>query len=296
MWAGGKSRMIQHYEALLSDGLKSLPYAEPFAGGAAMFQHIGGDARPDAILSDVNNEIIDLYRLVQSDPEFLIARMTDLEARWMPLDLAARKSFYYELREQYWATPEGPDATALLYFLMRTGFNGIWQTCKASNGRYGTPVGLANQKAGVFNPQIVRSWHTRLAQTDLLCASYEDVEIQRQSFIYCDPPYRDSFTSYGAAFGDADQIKLIEWCRAQHRAHGSTVWLCNRDAGDGFFETHAPDAQLHRFPITYTAGRRLKTEGGFEAKKAIELLLVWDAPEAPAQRKQISGELTMAAR
>ena len=35
-----------------------------------------------------------------------------------------------------------------------------------------------------------------------------------------------------------------------------------------FLKTH-----LHRFPITYTAGRRKKTDEGFEATKATEILL-----------------------
>lgn len=275
MWAGGKSRMIQHYAPMLSKDLTDLQYVEPFAGGAAMFQHISGDQSPHAILSDVNKEIVDLYRLVQSDPEFLIAQMQDLEAEWMPLDKEARKALYYEFRENYWQMPEGPEATAQLYFLMKTGFNGIWQTCKASKGRFGTPVGLANQKTNVFSPKVVREWYDRLANTSLACASYEDIGIDKPSFIYCDPPYRDSFTTYGAVFGDVEQINLIEWCRKQHEQTGSTVWLCNRDAGDGFFEKHAPEATIQRFPIVYTAGRRRKTDDGFEAKKATELLLTW---------------------
>jgi len=275
MWAGGKARMIPHYEPLLTQELRALPYVEPFAGGAALFQHLSGDTSPDAILSDLNAELIGLYRLVQTDPEFLIGKMAELEARWMPLDTSERKAEYYRLREAYWSTPEGPEATALLYFLMRTGFNGIWQTCKASKGRFGTPVGLANQKTTVFDPEIVRTWSRRLARTDIRCGGYDEIRVQRPSFIFCDPPYRDSFTSYGTAFDDAAQIRLIEWCRQQANETGSTVWLCNRDAGDGFFETHAPDATLHSFPITYTAGRRKRTEDGFEAKPATELLLRW---------------------
>lgn len=55
------------------------------------------------------------------------------------------------------------------------------------------------------------------------------------------------------------------------------MWLANRDAGDGFFETHAPDAQAYKIPVVYTAGRRKKTQDGrFEAKAATEVLLVWD--------------------
>jgi len=31
---------------------------------------------------------------------------------------------------------------------------------------------------------------------------------------------------------------------------------------------------MHKFPVTYTAGRRKKVDDGFEAKKATEILLV----------------------
>jgi len=267
--------MIPHYAPLLSDEIRALPYIEAFAGGAAMFQHLSGGAPLVATVSDINRELIDLYRMVKSDADQLISKMCALEAEWMPLERDARKALYYDLRERYWQVPEGPEATALLYFLMRTGFNGIWQTCKASKGRYGTPVGLANQKVSVFDPGTVKRWQAMLSDTRLLCTGYAGLQIDQPSFIYCDPPYRDSFTSYGADFGDDAQLALIDWCRSQHHRTGSTVWLCNRDAGDGFFEDHAPDARLHRFPITYTAGRRRRTESGFSAKPATELLLTW---------------------
>jgi DNA adenine methylase len=274
MWAGGKQKMLQHYIPMLNENLRALPYVEPFAGGAALFGHLSLDEPKEASLSDVNSEIIDLYRLVKINPECLIAELSHLQEPWASKSIAERKSFYYELRQKYWDTEPGDESTSLLYFLMKTGFNGIWQTCKASKGRYGTPVGLAN-KAVVFNPEIIRRWSAKLSRTNVLHAPYQDVKIDQKSFIFCDPPYRASFTSYGTDFGDTAQIELIEWCRATHKATGSTVWLSNRDANDGFFDKHASDAKHHRFPVTYTAGRRKKTEAGYEAKPATELLLTW---------------------
>jgi len=275
MWAGGKNRLIPHYEAIFPEDVRVRPYVEPFAGGAAIFNHIVQPEGRGSILSDVNQEIVDLYRLVKSNPDFLINRMAEHEAEWLPLSGAGRKALYYRLREEYWSMKEGHEATALLYFLMKTGFNGIWQTCKASKGRYGTPVGLANQREGVFRPDVVRSWSRKLANTDLRCCSYSEIEIPMGAFVFCDPPYRESFTKYGTNFGDDDQIKLIEWCREVSERTGSVVWLCNREAGDGFFERHAGDAEIHRFPITYTAGRRKATHDGYKAKSATEILMVW---------------------
>jgi len=275
MWAGGKTKLLSHYRPLLPDDVHSRRLYEPFAGGAALFNALSENKIIDAHLSDVNGEIIRLFKMVRDNPEYLITLMRDQEEKWLPLDKEGRKKLYYELRKEYWGLDEGEEATAALYFLMKTGFNGIWQTCKASKGRYGTPVGLANQKTAVFDADTVRNWSAKLSNTDLACCGYEQVDVTPEAFVFCDPPYRDSFTSYGTDFGDDQQVKLIEWCRTAHKTAGATVWLSNRDAGDGFFEDHAPEATIHRFPVTYTAGRRKKTEDGFEAKPATEVLLVW---------------------
>jgi DNA adenine methylase len=51
------------------------------------------------------------------------------------------------------------------------------------------------------------------------------------------------------------------------------VFLCNRDIEDNFYENILEDLLINKYPVTYTAGRRKKTEDGFEAKKATEVLI-----------------------
>ena len=43
---------------------------------------------------------------------------------------------------------------------------------------------------------------------ELICCSYENLEIPNDSIIYCDPPYRGT-EGYGLAF---DYPKFYEWC------------------------------------------------------------------------------------
>jgi len=54
---------------------------------------------------------------------------------------------------------------------------------------------------------------------------------------------------------------------------GAYVLLSNRDIGDEFFEERLKNNKIHYIDVTYTAGRRKKTENGFEAKKAKEILM-----------------------
>ena len=161
-----------------------------------------------------------------------------------------------------------------LYFLMKTGFNGIFQINKNTNGRYGTPSGLLNQKDKVFDYDVIEWWHDKLENVEIRCGNWNDnIPEWENAFYFFDPSYRDSFANYGNAFSD-DQLKeMIEFANSR-----KYVFLSNRDGDDGWFDKKKLGLSIERFPITYTAGRRKQIKKGdkiekFEAKKATEILL-----------------------
>ena len=282
--------MLTHYGPLLPGRDDVSGYVEPFAGAAALLATLRTrDGALPAVLGDSNIEIMALYEQVRDRPETLLATLQPYEAAWAGKSTAARKSIYYRLRKEYWdMNGGGPGArlreAALLFFLMKTGFNGIWQTCADSHGKYGTPVGLANQKGAVVDPATVMTWHGLLRGVALHAGDWRGIQVADGSFVFCDPPYRDSFTHYSTGFSDSDQEALVEWCRDTARRRRALVWLANRlsEPDDGFFNRVAGDAVLHTFPVTYTAGRRKATEDGYAAKKAKEVLLIWDGRRAKA--------------
>lgn len=288
MWAGGKRKMLEHYRPLLPDPVALSGYVEPFAGGAALLAFLRAQTpQLPVTLGDRNAELMGVFTAVRDRPQALLDALRPYEADWAAKSVADRKAYYYVLRKRYWAMIDTPPAdpieeVALLYFLMRTGFNGIWQTCADSRGKYGTPVGLANHKGAVIEAATVRRWSGLLTGAVLHTGSYTDVTVPPNSFVFCDPPYRDSFTHYSNTFSDDDQEALVTWCRETARRTHSVVWLANRlaEPDDGFFARRAGDAAKHVFPVTYTAGRRKGTDEGFAAKKAKEILLVWDGQGA----------------
>lgn len=282
MWAGGKSKLLKEYSSLTPDLNTISAYVEPFFGGGALFAAIkSGHPEVPGIVNDINSELIGLLNTTKNDYNNFIYELNILESEYLSLSYIdsnkeIRKEYFYKKRKEYWLSPEGETKTvALLYFLMKTAFNGIWQGCKESNGRFGTPAGLLNHKKSVFDYNLIKSWHDSLQNTSIFSGSYNELDIPDNSWIFCDPPYRDSFTTYSIEFGDSHQLALIEWCRKMHEEKGCTVWLANREANDNFFENHAQDAEIHKFDIFYTAGRRKKTEDGYEAKKAQDLLMIW---------------------
>lgn len=286
IWAGGKNKMIPKYH--LSPGIPMNGYdtfVEPFFGGGAMMIHVyqNNPTVKKFILNDINPEIVGIYTAIKTDIDNFLKRIDTLQAQYLQLSKDKRKEFYYDLRKQYttnWKQWNQTEESATLYFLMKTGFNGIWQVNQESNGRFATPCGLLNQTTKVYDKDNVLEWNTFLQKVDIFCGDWSACtkNVVGKAFYFFDPPYRDSFTSYGQIFGDQQQLDCIQFCKdADKNSH--YVMFCNRDSGDTFFTDNQGDLNIFYYDVTYTAGRRKQTkdaEGNVvanTAKSAKEILL-----------------------
>ena len=274
IWAGGKNKMLKHYKPFMPKTVST--YAEPFFGGGAMFIHVVQNYDPkNLIINDINQDIVRIYKTIKDDCETFIQLMDEMSKEYLPLTKAKRKDYYYSLRHKHayeYVFWDSTKEAAVLYFLMKTGFNGIYQLNINTNNRYGTPSGLLNQKEQVYDVEVVEWWNKHLQKATILSGQWSDalsyLEDKPNDFVFLDPPYRGSFTSYGQEFTDSDQNKLVDYVISQKE---STVFLCNRDIDDGFYDNR--NLIMNKFPVTYTAGRRKKTDEGFEAKPATEILI-----------------------
>ena len=270
VWAGGKTKVLKHYERFMPTAFET--YYEPFFGGGAMFVNVMNIYQPkNVVINDINSDVINIYRSIRNDYDEFVLRLNELEDQYIPLSKEDRKKLYFEIRYQHAYDYEGwskPFEAATLYFLMKTGFNGIYQLNQNTNGRYGTPAGLLNQKDKVYNRDVLKWWHDALQSVTIKSGDWKDaVTNDANGFFFFDPPYRDSFADYGNGFGDEALTSLLDFADAQN-----LVFVANR-ADDDWFDNQSRSMQVHYFNITYTAGRRKKTEDGFAAKKAREILL-----------------------
>jgi len=282
IWAGGKNKMLHHYVPLLPKSINS--YSEPFFGGGAMFLHVMAKYSPEkSYINDINPGIISVYQSVRDNLNEFLSIIENYEEEYLKLPITtripgektkrgARWHYYMNLRNQHayqYADWSAVMQSATLYFLMKTGFNGLWQVNKNTNNRYGTPAG---QKTEVVDKENVKNWHHLLNDNDITITCQDWSQCQIADFTFFDPPYRDSFTDYASGFNDREQEKLLLVASTNP---GKTVWICNREAGDGFFDDRG--LIIDRFPITYTAGRRkqemVNGEMTYTAKEAVEILI-----------------------
>jgi len=271
IWAGGKTRVLKHYAPFMPSAPFST-YYEPFFGGGAMFVHVMNTYKPkNVVINDINHDVMNIYRSIRNDYDEFIGRVDSLESQYIPLNKDDRKKFYFDVRHLHaWNYQEWskPFEAATLYFLMKTGFNGIYQLNKNTNGRYGTPSGLLNQTNSIYDRSIMLWWKQALQSVDIRSGDWKNaVTDDPNGFFFFDPPYRDSFADYGNGFDEQALLDLIDFADSQ-----KSVFVANR-ADDNWFDDKAKSLSVHYFNITYTAGRRKKTEKGFAAKKAREILL-----------------------
>lgn len=223
-WAGGK-------QSLLAELARRAPptfgrYFEPFAGGAAMFFHL---APQDAVLSDTNADLVNLYQVLATDVEAVIRRLYRHRARH-------GKRHYYQIRERWndrsyrWS----PAARAAAFvYLNRTCFNGLYRVNR--DGKFNVPIGRQVDPK-ICSPIELRAAGTALAGASIRCSSYQAAVASATAgdFVYFDPPYDPisataSFTAYQAGgFSRDDQRQLADLARELVR-RGCHVMLSNHD-------------------------------------------------------------------
>lgn len=206
-WVGGKRQ-------LMFELIKNMPksynrYFEPFIGGGALFFEL---QPKQAYISDMNEELINLYSVVRDNVYELIKDLSKHEVS---------KEYFLEIRnidrtEQYTELSDVERASRFIY-LNRTCFNGMYRV--NSQGQFNVPFGHYK------NPRIIDennllNCSELLKKTEIKCADFSEIltKVKKGDLVYFDPPYvplneTSSFTSYTKDGFDINmQFKLRDVC------------------------------------------------------------------------------------
>src|ERR671939_918936 len=79
-WAGGKLQLIEQFEKFFPSRFNN--YYEPFIGSGAVFFYVKSKLKPsEAILSDINEELINCFVVVRDKPSELIDVLLNLKKK-----------------------------------------------------------------------------------------------------------------------------------------------------------------------------------------------------------------------
>jgi len=243
-WAGGKTKLLSQYQPYLPQGWSR--YHEPFLGGGALFFRLqmGENAPAVARLTDVNPELINVYRCVRDRLGPVIALLEIHQLRHS-------KDYYYDLRAQHELPPV--ERAARFIYLNKTCFNGLYRENR--KGRFNVPMGRY-KNPGICNIEMLTAASDALQRCEIERADFTNILDHaqgKQDFVYLDPPYvpispTSNFTSYSRdAFGAAQHEQLRDICLTLAR-RGVRVMLSNSNCE--FVQELYGDRAFQRYEIT----------------------------------------------
>jgi DNA adenine methylase len=285
-WAGGKRQLLgalgRYYPVDFGR------YVEPFVGSGAVFFDLAGSGRLDGRqvrISDVNADLIGCYRALRDRTGAVIATLAALEREHR----AGGEACYYEVRDRRFnprraslaAASGNPaalaavypaDLAAMLIYLNRTGFNGLFRLNR--QGAFNVPAGRYAEPR-ILDAGRLRAVARVLGRADV-AIDYRPFDealarTGRGDFVYCDPPYAPlsrtaSFAAYTAdGFSVADQERLLGAVIAACR-RGAQVVVSNSsapaiEAAYASREARQAGLVVHRVPARRTINSRASARG-----------------------------------
>lgn len=251
-WAGGKRQLLpalaRHYPPQFDR------YVEPFVGSGAVFFHLAAIGALDGRrvrLCDVNADLIGCYRALRDRPEAVIAELARLEREHRRRGDAC----YYDVRDERFnprraavvaacadpsevAAAYPDDLAAMLIFLNRTGFNGLYRLNR--RGLFNVPAGRYAEPR-ICDPEhlheVAAAFARRGVTIEYLPFEATLAAAGAGDFVYCDPPYAPLSATARFAHYTADGFSAFD----QRRLQQAVIAACRRGAQVVVSNSSAPE-------------------------------------------------------
>ena len=214
--------MIETIQAHLPDANKLI---EPFVGAASVFLNTDYSSY---LLNDINPDLINLYKILQTRPE---AYISDSETLFCAKNNDQDR--YYAFRQEFNQSSDIYRRAVLFLYLNRFGYNGL---CRYNqSGIFNVPFG--RHHSPYFPKQELYNFAEKSRHATFICEPFEKVfsRARKGSVIYCDPPYAPisvtaNFSSYSkGGFSLNDQANLATIAHKAARDRGIPVLISNHN-------------------------------------------------------------------
>lgn len=199
-WAGSKKQLLPKLSSFWDPSYRR--YVEPFAGSACLFFSLEPE---EAVLGDLNQELITTLRMVKLQPDLVIEALKRLRKG---------RTSYYKIRNQDQTMMTEVERAAIFIYLNKFCFNGLYRTNRA--GKFNVPFG-DTKGSNEFDFTRLLDASVLLQRAQLQCTDFQ-VTLQnarKGDFIYMDPPYfatqRRIFSEYQAQpfrVGDLERLTI----------------------------------------------------------------------------------------
>ena len=273
-WPGGKRWVARDLAPVITTHLRG-KYYEPFLGGGAVYFAL----RPKiAALSDINEDLINVYRQVKKQPIKLIDYLKKM---------TVSSEEYYRIREE---KPENELSRAVRFlYLNRTAFGGMYRV--NSEGQFNVPYGGGDRTPELlWEDKLIEKASEALQSADLFAVDFEEmIDLAGEGdIIYCDPTYtvahdNNGFVRYNERnFSWVDQKRLADAVlRASKR---KAIVFVNNACHQSLLDFYSPFVPINLSRISCVSR---KTEARREVKESLFIISTEDNAELALEVKKI---------
>ena len=227
-WAGGKRQLLDKLWERTPN--KYGTYFEPFLGGGAVLFNIKPKS---AIVNDINEQLINVYRQLQLDPKAVIRALRSLDEKNCDKDryLAMRAKY----NEKITNNELDVECAALMIWINKHCFNGLYRV--NNKGLFNVPYNNKQTGKSMDEVNLVNiGYYLSENKIDIRCQDFEELceECKAGDFVYFDSPYLPEsetayFTDYTKdGFGKEDHERLAKLYRLLD-SKGVMVMLSNNN-------------------------------------------------------------------
>ncbi|MCK5640415.1 MAG: Dam family site-specific DNA-(adenine-N6)-methyltransferase [Gammaproteobacteria bacterium] len=261
-WAGNKYQIIDRIKQQLPEGKRLI---EPFAGSGAVFLNTD---YPRYLLTDTNNDLINLYNFLKKEGQEFIEYCRPLYS-----EKNNQEERYYALRDEFNSCSDSRRRSALFVYLNRHGYNGLCRYNK--KGGYNVPFG--RYKRPYFPEKEMVAFHLKAKRATFKYQDFQTTikQAREGDVIYCDPPYvplspSANFTSYSSGGFDMELQQTLADIATQAAERNIPVLISNHKT-KFTEEAYQAASDIKRFHV-----RRYISCNGNKRGKAGELLALFD--------------------
>lgn len=205
-WSGSKRNQCDEIISYFPRKIET--YYESFLGGGSVaYRLMNSDIKVGKfVLSDLNSDLINLYKLIQNDYKSVVSHY---ELLWNELnkdsDFERKKLYFAEIRKRLNEKHDPKD----FMFIMRTTTNGMPRY--NSDGEFNNSFHITRNGIEPFRlEKILKEWNDTLNNhnVEFINASYEIFSPNENDFCYYDPPYANTKGMY---FGAIDNDKFFNF-------------------------------------------------------------------------------------
>ena len=213
-WVGGKSQLAKTIKEMLPPANINT-YYEPFFGGGAVLLDLDPTTYKEAVVSDINPCLINMYTQVRDNVEEVIELLDFLDMAHE--QVADKKAYYYRVRRLFNSDLNNEDAAAQaarFIYLNKHCFNGLYRVNK--KGEFNVPFN-GKEDGGSFDTKHLREVSNRFKDVTFKLCDFEETvkDATTGDFVFFDSPYAPltptSFTDYTKeGFSYDDHVRLAK--------------------------------------------------------------------------------------